>query len=380
MPPEDFWNLAGRAGRVDQGSLGIIALAATNQQKTERLTEFVNHNVESVNSTLVSMVQEAIEKWGSLELHRLYNQPEWSSFLQYLAHTYRQIGNYQQFANEVEQILRGTLGFQKLRRQHPHSAISLVNSVREYVGRISKQNRLSLVDNTGFSWESVSLTLKHLNDESISQEAWDKDNLFVSNSPSLRKLMKIIQNIPELSQSIENVTEGLGINKREAIAEIVSDWVNGATIKDIAQEYFSTNSQGKTVDFTTAMTNCCQNLFRDLVPTVSWGLAALQTLTFQEEFEKLPEVEQKTLRNLPARVFYGVNSDDAIALRLLGIPRKAAYPLAREFREQGIMAQNSSLPVLRDQLVQADVTAWQRAMGETGQDYYQIWKIIEGNK
>ena len=26
LPPEDFWNIAGRAGRVDQGDLGIIAL------------------------------------------------------------------------------------------------------------------------------------------------------------------------------------------------------------------------------------------------------------------------------------------------------------------------------------------------------------------
>ena len=27
MPPEDFWNIAGRAGRIDQGDLGIIALS-----------------------------------------------------------------------------------------------------------------------------------------------------------------------------------------------------------------------------------------------------------------------------------------------------------------------------------------------------------------
>ena len=28
MPPEDFWNIAGRAGRIGQGSLGVVALAA----------------------------------------------------------------------------------------------------------------------------------------------------------------------------------------------------------------------------------------------------------------------------------------------------------------------------------------------------------------
>jgi replicative superfamily II helicase len=378
MPPEDFWNLAGRAGRVDQGSVGIVALVATNQDKARQLAAFVNHNVESLNSTLVDMVQEAINKWGDLRLHSLYNQPEWSSFLQYLAHTYRQIGSYQRFANEVEQVLRGTLGFQNLRRQHPSSATLLIDSVREYVGRISGEP-LSLVDNTGFSWESVKQTFYHLRKERITKEAWDND-LFVSGNSSLRKLMKILQTIPELSKSIEDVTEGLGTNSREALAEIISDWVNGATIKDIAQEYFSTDVNGKDVSFTTAMTHCCQNLFKNLIPATSWGLAALQTLTFREELEKLPEFEQKNLRNLPARVFYGVNSNDAITLRLLGIPRKAAHPLAGELRQQGIMTQDSPLSTLRSHLAQVDATVWHRAMGSVGQDYYRIWKIIEGNE
>ena len=37
MPPEDFWNIAGRAGRVDQGDLGIIALAGNDEEKSTKL-------------------------------------------------------------------------------------------------------------------------------------------------------------------------------------------------------------------------------------------------------------------------------------------------------------------------------------------------------
>ena len=37
MPPEDFWNIAGRAGRVDQGDLGIVALAGHNDAKSKKL-------------------------------------------------------------------------------------------------------------------------------------------------------------------------------------------------------------------------------------------------------------------------------------------------------------------------------------------------------
>lgn len=41
MPPEDFWNIAGRAGRVDQGDLGVVALVATDETKAAALRAFV---------------------------------------------------------------------------------------------------------------------------------------------------------------------------------------------------------------------------------------------------------------------------------------------------------------------------------------------------
>ncbi len=42
MPPADFWNIAGRAGRVDQGTLGVIALAADSSAKLDELKTFIN--------------------------------------------------------------------------------------------------------------------------------------------------------------------------------------------------------------------------------------------------------------------------------------------------------------------------------------------------
>jgi len=47
--------------------------------------------------------------------------------------------------------------------------------------------------------------------------------------------------------------------------------------------------------------------------------------------DELNADEQRMVRNLPSRVYYGVNSDAAIDLRLLGVPRKAAQPLADAF-------------------------------------------------
>ncbi|BDV43390.1 hypothetical protein GURASL_23130 [Geotalea uraniireducens] len=372
MPPEDFWNLAGRAGRVDHGSVGIVALAATDEQKATKLREFVGQQVTSLNSTLIAMVQAVIATGAPLELHRLFHLPEWSAFLQYLAHTYRQIGDPQRFANEIEQVLRGTLGFQNLRRTRSDWANRLVASVQAYGERISGKS-LKLVDSTGFSWETVSITLGKLSAERITEEVWDADRLFGRDGKNLQKLMGILLAVPELRDNLEAATGGRGPDG-DRLACMVRDWVNGASLPDMAQAYFATKLDGGAVEPTKALTDCCKNVFGKLTQTASWGLAALQTMTFGDRFDQLAEADQQTLRNLPARVFYGVNTDEAIALRLLGVPRGAAQPLSQTLRT----ARNLPLPQLRSQLAQTDARVWTQALGESGQDYFKVWKVLEG--
>lgn len=157
MPPEDFWNIAGRAGRMDQGDLGIVALAAQSDIKQKALEKFVDTSVGELNSTLIEMVKAAANTGSLLRLESLSHQPGWSAFVQYLAHTYRQIGDHEQFAAQVEQVLRGTLGFQSLRKSHKGWADTLVQGVYAYAQRL-KGKPLGLVDATGFSWESVNAT------------------------------------------------------------------------------------------------------------------------------------------------------------------------------------------------------------------------------
>ncbi|MDD2851576.1 MAG: DEAD/DEAH box helicase [Desulfuromonadaceae bacterium] len=372
MPPEDFWNLAGRAGRVDHGSVGIVALAATDNIKAEKLRDFIGQQVTSLNSTLIAMVQSAIASGAPLELHKLFHLPEWSAFLQYLAHTYRQIGDPQRFASEVEQVLRGTLGFQSLRRTRSDWANKLVTSVQAYGERLAGKS-LKLVDITGFSWETVSITLKKLSDERITEDVWDAQRLFGRDGKNLQKMMGILLSVPELRDNLEAATGGRG-QDGDRLACMVRDWVNGATLPDMAHEYFTTKPSGKIVDPTTALTDCCKNVFGKLTQTASWGLAALQTMTFGDKFEQLAEADQQTLRNLPARVFYGVNTDEAIALRLLGVPRGAAQQLAQSLSP----AKNLPLPQLRTQLANTDAQVWIKAMGASGTDYFKIWKVLEG--
>jgi superfamily II DNA/RNA helicase len=373
MPPEDFWNIAGRVGRVDHEDIGVIALAGNNDMKVHQLRKFIDRSVGSLNSTLIEMVQQVAESGNLLQLETLAYHPSWSAFLQYLAHTYRQIGNHERFAAEVEQVLRGTLGFQTLRKSHRGWAEKLVQGVYNYAERI-KGKPLKLVDMTGFSWESVAHTLIRLKQAKVTGEVWTPD-LFTTRRDALRKMMGILLEVPELREQLRDVTGGSNPNGN-TLARIISDWVHGRPLTEMAAEYFTEHNEGKgkRTDPTEAMTKCCQSIFGRLTQTASWGLAALQSLTLSDSLQSMTDEQQKILRNLPAHVYYGVNSDEALALRLLGVPRKAATPLARTLG----FSSSDQLDSIRTKLRTADIEAWRTALGDHGSSYHRIWSIIEG--
>ncbi|MCY4655997.1 MAG: DEAD/DEAH box helicase [Gammaproteobacteria bacterium] len=369
MPPEDFWNIAGRAGRVDQGDLGVVALAAQDDDKQQILEQFIDNAVGELNSTLIEMVQKAVESGSLLRLESLSNQPGWSAFLQYLVHTYRQIGNHEQFVARVEQVLRGTLGFQSLRISHRGWADNLVKGVTTYAERI-KGKPLSLVDATGFSWESVNATLARLGQENLPDDVWSPD-LFSGRRDELRRMMGLLLQVPELRDPLKDVTGGTKPDG-DKLAQVISAWVQGRPLVEIATEYFSPSDKEKSNEVE-AMTKCCQKVFGKLTQTASWGLSALQSLTLGRAFDEQSPEEQRSLRNLPARVYYGVNSDEAVALRLLGVPRTAAPELAETLE----VKPDEPLHKVRSRLRTADVNEWTKAMGERGESYHRVWSIIE---
>jgi hypothetical protein len=129
-------------------------------------------------------------------------------------------------------------------------------------------------------------------------------------------------------------------------------------------------------DAVAAMTRCCRSIFGRLTQTASWGLAALQTLTIGDSFDAMSASDQRLLRNLPARVYYGVNSDEAVALRLLGVPRTAAAPLAASLQ----VSPSQPLSEVRATLRAARVDTWKSALGDRGESYHWVWSVIEGER
>ena len=363
MPPEDFWNIAGRAGRVSQGKIGLVALVAKDEEDATQKREFINQHTGDLNSALIQIARAAadgMEDLGSI----VYKHPEWSSFLQYLAHTYRQMGKPSNFAEQIEQVLRGTFGFEKLRTSDSLIANHLLNGVHRYVNYLSTPSQpLKLVDSTGFSLQSVKTVLNHKGN--IGPESWEHPRLFETGDSTLPNMMGILLRVPELRDNLNSVLGGNSPDG-EKLANILKDWVQGEDIINIAKRYFSENARNDIA----ALTKCGQNLFGKLTHTTSWGLNALLAITTTE----MDEESRKKLSNLPSKVYYGVSTDEAVSLRLLGVPRRAAPRLAKTMN----LTREDSLPVIRQRLETLPEDVWTKALGKEGALYRKVWMIMDG--
>ncbi len=122
MPPEDFWNIAGRAGRMGQGDLGIVVLASDSEQRTAELRTFINQQAGDLNSALLQMAEDAKDLLSDLG-RIVYLHPEWSSFLQYLAHTYQQMGKPATFGDEIERLHHHALATGRSHRFPPGDCV-----------------------------------------------------------------------------------------------------------------------------------------------------------------------------------------------------------------------------------------------------------------
>jgi len=363
MPPEDFWNIAGRAGRVSQGQLGVVALVAKNENEVAERRDFIRRNTGDLNSALIQLAQAAGD--GMLDLGRIvYSRPEWSSFLQYLVHTYRQMGKPSNFADQIEQVLRGTLGFEKLRTSNSQIARRLLAGIGTYIADMTRpQQPLKLVDSTGFSLQSIRTVMTHRGN--IGPDSWDRERLFSQGDRTLQDMMGVLLKVPELRGNLEAVLGGR-THDGDKLALILKDWVNGEELTTIAVRHFRKDGD----DDITALTKCGQNLFGKLAQTSSWGLNALMAITASD----LPDEEHSKLANLPSQVFYGVSTDEAITLRLLGVPRRAATPLALALN----LRVGESLPAIRKRLATLSEQDWSAVLGSDGKIYRKAWQIMDG--
>jgi superfamily II RNA helicase len=113
MTAREFWNLAGRAGRVGQDSVGIVGMAGGQDPQATR--RFVADATGDLASRLQAMLSE-LQRQGQLhELRRLVYRDEWRAFRSYVAHLWAQKRNLEAVIAETDALLRSTFGYGTMR-------------------------------------------------------------------------------------------------------------------------------------------------------------------------------------------------------------------------------------------------------------------------
>ncbi|MBU7047061.1 MAG: DEAD/DEAH box helicase, partial [Theionarchaea archaeon] len=326
MPIRDFWNLAGRAGRMDQSSLGVVGIAVGDRNGKDMLktVEFVRKKTEDLTSVLVELVEGAFDLQEEFSLEKLENQDEWSAFLQYIAHLYNQSENLDRLVSKLEIMLRRTYGYSLLDAERRKF---LSKAVKQYISDLDENKHLAtLSDMTGFSPNSIQETIYNIGRLGISQSEWEGSRLFSSSSNLLRNLVGVMLRIPEVRKTLEITIPGVSITN-STLSKLIIQWVSGREIVDITREFWGR-------DDCDAISGCVKAIYSKITNAAPWGLAAIQKMPGSGiDFDKLSEEDVKRLKNIPAMIYYGVNTEEAIVMRMNNVPRSIAQQLGELYKE-----------------------------------------------
>ena len=379
MNPRDFWNLVGRAGRIDQPSLGLVGIAADGPggPKMRKVEAYVKKRTDRLASSLVEMVSEVLAQHSSLDLSQLAAEPRWSSFVQYIAHMKNQVARLDEFAGQAEIVLRHTLGYAQLGGA---DKAALRDAVRRYAGALDSSPDASMAsDLTGFSPQAVKDADAAVRAMDIAPSEWSPGSLF---APASKKLSGLIGVMASKIPEVGDIPAGMPGRRmdNDDIAGIIADWVSGREIPRIAQRHFGGAGRD-------CITDCVRAIYGRIVPRASWGLAGIQRI-YNRGKEGVPAAGDDAgaaTRNVPAMVYYGVDTDAAILMRMNSVPRSVAGIIGAAYAESlgnaGRDLHSAGGREVREWLSELGEAEWGRSgTGEiTGSERKKVWHRLSGH-
>jgi len=380
MAPREFWNLAGRAGRIGHDSVGVVGLAEGKDR--EALLNFVSRSTGALVSRLVTLL-DALAAQGALHsLSDVLWQDQWEDFRCYVAHLWAEKKNLDAVLADTDQLLRQTYGYTTLRNDpaQREKADALLEATQSYARKLADMPGVAeLADSTGFSPEGVSRAMSGMRglEENLTPSDWAPESLF-GDGGKIADLFGVMLRVPQLQQQLEEIG-GDGFDQTR-ISDITRDWVNGKGIDAIAKDYFARDNDDETG--TAALTDACKAIYRAIVNNGTWGISALSRVS-GVDFESLPEAERRRINALPAMIYHGVRTEDAVLMRMNSAPRSAAEALGNLYREFTDEDEGRySVGKARNFLKELGTREWNRARPEgsalSGDGYKRVWEVLSG--
>lgn len=363
MPVNDFLNLIGRVGRIDQSSIGMVGIVST-ESDPRKVLSYIKQVADDLVSHLIDMVKDAYRVNRDLDLPSMADNPNWSRFLQYVAHIKNQSESLDHFDMRIDSALMGTYGYAQI---SPDRQELLKNAVRRYARKLDVHSDLALIsDVTGFAPENVGAAIQEMTKVGLDPEDWLPENLFAKESRLSDLITIMARSIPEVVE----VKKWMDKYKKNEVdvAVFVKDWVSGMPVESIAVQHFGSGKDD--------MTECVRSIYKLIANAVTWGVAGMQK-TPDSGTDRMTSDEKRRVSNIPGMIHYGVYTGEAVLMRMNNVPRRIAVRIGKLYQDakpDDIFKWLNNLP---DNEWRADDVTTGTDM--SGTDYKKIWKILTGN-
>lgn len=372
MPTRDFWNLAGRVGRIGQQAMGWIGIASPNNEALQKITNYVKEASRDLLSQLESAINVAFENQNEDFSRWLFLDERWSQLLQYISHLRLQVQDLETFINTLEEKIHATLGYQQINDDIKRKF--LLSKLKEYARNLSLEDA-KRSDSTGFSTISIRQMISKLSKQNITPSDWEKQKLFSESNQTMQKLVGIMLETYEIRKSLEEIKVRENVLDKRSISKLIINWVNGLSISEIANKIFNAKDRD-------SIEKTSKAIYKVILNAGCWGISALQKMpTSGIDWNFLSEIEKKKILNIPAYIYYGVNSDEAVLMRKVNVPRSIANQLGEFYKHE--MRENIysvSTKEVNDWIENLPAHKWENSLPSnswlSAEEYKNIWKKL----
>jgi hypothetical protein len=325
LSSNDFWNIAGRAGRTLVDNYGKIIFPFNSKQNIKTAKDLIKDSANELVSVLTELFVNAdkiidlTENDRIKDLYKEYHK-SLSPLIQYFIHLIS-VGGHDAYASEIEDLFKDSFEYYLLdSNDDKEKFIRVCKTIYLYLQKKygASTGMLSFADKTGFSVPSVLKVMKEKSSTPgiADPDTWKPEKLFDSDNPgNLADKIRVIAELRETKIGTES--EEAPFNP-EIIAKILIAWVKGekfAAMSKIHPFYASKLDGNERI-------NSFVQKMNEIRFKSSWGLSAL---------EGIVKGDEKDIKDtyVPSFAYYGVDNKKSLALRMVGVPRELSGSLSQ---------------------------------------------------
>lgn len=368
----DFWNIAGRAGRTMVDDYGKIILPFDNDKNEAMARGLIRQGAEQLTSVLAQLFHNREDVLGKLSGNAAIKNltvaypDSFGPLFQYFVHLLNVADS--EYAADIEDLFKDSLAYTLLNDVDKQTFIDLCRRI--YLSIQSTYDNyhgaLKFADKTGFSVPSVLriMNAKAANPEISDLDSWCADSMF--DEGNVRNLSEKIRVVAALKET------GLGTDSNQTpfnpqlVSQILIGWVKGEKLYRMSQLHPHFSSESDSINRVSEFVSYMNNIrFK-----ASWGLGALEGIVRGNENELKDSY-------IPSYVYYGVNAPKPLAMRMLGVPRSLSSSLSQVIEHD---VNEYSFSRLRDILKGLTLNDWDslRPQGSrlSGAEWKRIVEIL----